>query len=244
MTIPQYLKNGNNIIEDYKILVNYNDEFVKIEEKNDNIEANFNDINGSTAQIKIDSIIKNDFDNKVWIKLDPTNYLNIDDKLARELYNTIYHIQLDNKKQQPLYILLAEWVHNYIEYDSEYVGKEMDTIKILSEARGVCAHYAQLYNDLLRASGIPSVVVSGVSYDMEKRRFDDHAWNLVYVNGEWISIDPTWGLYSGKLPISHIFLYFGERDVINYVVYGVSINDFKAEVRKNVEFLENNNMQY
>lgn len=239
MKIPLYFKNGNNIVEDYNILANYNPEYVKIIETEDSIEANFDGINGSITQLMVKSTVKNDFDNRVWIKLNPNKYLNIDEKLARDLNNTVYQIQLNSKKQQPLYITLAEWVHDYIEYDSSYVGKEMDSIKILSEGKGVCAHYAKLYNDLLRTSGIPSVVVSGVSYDTEKKKFEDHAWNLVYVNGEWISIDPTWGLYSGKLPVSHIFFYFGERNVIDYIVYGVSINDFSAEVKKNVEFVRN-----
>ena len=114
----------------------------------------------------------------------------------------------------------------------------MDAMKILSTGRGVCIHYAILYNNLLRTAGIPSVIVSGVSYDTEKNKFENHAWNLVYVNGEWISIDPTWGLYSGKLPVSHIFFYFGDRPVVEYIVYGTSVDDFTDKINKNIEFLE------
>jgi len=238
ITIPLYFKNGNNIIDSYNVWTNYENIFTSIKETDENINVNFNNINGSTVQVKVDAILENDFDNKVWIKLDPHEYLQIDEKLARDLYNTIHIIQSNNNEQLPLYIPLAKWVNKYIEYDTNYFGKDMDTINILSIARGVCIHYAKLYNDLLRTAGIPSVIVSGVSYDIEKNKFENHAWNLVYVNGEWISIDPTWGLYSGKLPVSHIFFYFGERPVVEYVVYGTSIDDFTDNVKKDIQFLD------
>ena len=234
---PTYLKNGNGIIESYNISTNYSDNFVKIHENDKDTRIDFYNINGNNVLIKLDAIIKIDFNDKIWIKLDPAKYLKIDENLANKLYNIVYNIQVDNKKQQPLYITIAEWVYNNMEYDSKYIGKDMTTLEILSKGAGVCSHYAKLYNDLLRASGIPSVVVSGISYDVKQKKFDDHAWNLVYYNGDWIFIDPTWGLYSGKVPISHIFLYFNERNVLDYTVYNVSTNDFQAEVKKNVKLL-------
>lgn len=241
VSIPTYFKNGNNIIETYNIQTNYNKLLSTIKEDEKNIDINFDGIDGYKVQVKLDSTFRNDFDDKTWIKLDPSQYLEIDEMLSRELYNTIYMIQLNNKEQLPLHILLAKWVNENIKYDERYVGKEMDTIKILSTRSGVCIHYAILYNDLLRSAGIPSVIVSGVSYDTEKNKFENHAWNLVYTNGEWISIDPTWGLYSGKLPVSHIFFYFGDRPVVEYTVYGTSIDDFTNNIDKKIEFLDESN---
>lgn len=238
VAIPTYFKNGNNIIDNYNIQTNFDKLLTTIKEDDENIDINFKNINGSMVQVKVDAILKNDFDNKVWIKLDPSKYLEIDEKLSRDLYNTIYTIQSNNKEQLPLYVLLAKWVNKHIEYDMDYLGKDMDVMKILSTGRGVCIHYAILYNNLLRTVGIPSVIVSGVSYDTEKNKFENHAWNLLYTNGEWISIDPTWGLYSGKLPVSHIFFYFGNRPVVEYIVYGTSIDDFSSDIKKNIEFLE------
>ncbi len=238
VSIPTYFKNGNNIIDSYDIQTNYDKIFTTVKENDENIDINFKGINGSTVQVKVDATFRNDFDSKIWIKLDPSKYLEIDEKLSRDLYNTIYTIQSNSTEQLPLYILLAKWVNKHIEYDMNYLGKDMDVMKILSMGRGVCIHYAILYNNLLRTAGIPSVIVSGVSYDTEKNKFENHAWNLVYANGEWISIDPTWGLYSGKLPVSHIFFYFGDRPVVEYVVYGTSIDDFTSDINKNIEFLE------
>ncbi|MDD2839809.1 MAG: transglutaminase-like domain-containing protein [Rickettsiales bacterium] len=236
--IPLYFKNGNNKVQTYNITTNYDDYFAKIKEEEDNIKVNFDKINGSTAQIKVDAILENDLSNKVWIQLDPNKYLDIDEKLARQLNDLLYRISQDDKTQEPLYIVIAKWVNSNITYDYSYYGKKLSTMQILNARRGVCEQYAKLYNDLLRTAGIPSVMVAGMSYDTKERNFESHSWNLVYANGEWISVDPTWGLYSGILPISHIFFYLEDRDVINYTVYGASISDFKSDIKRNIEFLE------
>lgn len=236
--IPLYFYNGNNMIDTYDIKTNYDDYFTKIKKDENNIMVNFDNINGSTAQIKVSATLENDLSNKVWIQLDPNKYLNIDEKLARELNTIVYRINQDNKVQEPLYIAIAKWVHSNIEYDDFYYGKKLSTIEILNNGRGVCEHYAKVYNDLLRTAGISTVMVAGMSYDTKEKNFENHSWNLVYANGEWISIDPTWGLYSGTLPISHIFFFLEDREVINYTVYNASISDFKSDIERNIEFLE------
>lgn len=234
LKIPSYFKNGNNIIEKYSIIPSQST--AKIKEYDNDINIFFDKVNSSSIVVTLDAVLRNDVDNKSWIRLDPTKYLNIDPVLSTELQNLIYSIKA-NQQNKPLYITLAEWVHNFIQYNDTYFGKDMTTQQILSLGKGVCIHYAQLYNDLLRASGIPSIIVAGESYDIEKKRFESHAWNLIHVNGDWISIDPTWGIYSGKLPVSHIFFYLTERPVINYTIYNTSSNNFRSEVNKSVEFL-------
>lgn len=237
--IPLYFKNGNNIINTYDIKTNYDSYFATIKEDENNIKVDFNNINGSIVQIKLDAILENDLSNRVWIQLDPSKYLNIDERLARELNNIVFEVgQKQNDTREPLHIALAKWVNSNITYDDSYYGKKLTTKEILNRGRGVCEHYTKLYNDLLRTAGIPSVMVAGMSYDTKDKKFESHAWNLVYTNGEWVSIDTTWGLYSGILPISHIFFYLEDRDVINYTVYNASIADFKSDIKRNIEFLE------
>lgn len=238
VSIPLYFKNGNNTIEDYHIKTNYDEVFTEITENKDSFNINFNKINSSMVQVKVDSIVKNDFDNKVWIKLDHNKYLNIDEKLARELQNYIYKIQSNSTKSEPLHISLARWVNSYIEYDDSFFGKDMDSREILSTARGVCMHYAVLYNDLLRAAGIPSVIVLGLSYNVEREIFENHAWNLVFANGEWVSIDPTWGLYSGRVPISHIFFNYYGVPSVSYLIYNTSDDGFKSDTKNTARFIE------
>ena len=237
MIIPLYFKNGNNNIDYYKVETNYPENYVSIKENNDSIEASFNNINNRFFQMKVSAILNNDYDNRVWIKLRPQDYLSIDRKLAYNLKNLAYQIISNSKQNELFYVLLAQWVHENIEYDLNYLGKDMTTEEILQTKKGVCIHYAQLYNDLLRSYGIPSVLVSGISYNIDENKFENHAWNLIYTNGDWRAIDPTWGIYSGVLPVSHIFLYFENRPAIKYSLYGKPTITLQSNIQKNIKFI-------
>ena len=32
-----------------------------------------------------------------------------------------------------------------------------------------------------------------------------HSWNMIFVDGKWIEVDPTWNLMSGIVSSSHIY---------------------------------------
>ena len=34
---------------------------------------------------------------------------------------------------------------------------------------------------------------------------NSHAWSLIKVNDKWLPFDTTWGIFSGKLPVTHFF---------------------------------------
>lgn len=237
MIIPLYFKNGNNNIDYYKVEANYPSNYTQIVENDDSIITSFRGVNNRFFQVKVNAILNNDYDNKIWVKLKPQNYLKIDENLSYKLKNLSQNIMNNMKNDELFYVVLAQWVHNNIEYDLNYIGKDMTTEEILKIKKGVCIHYAQLYNDLLRSVGIPSVIVSGISYNTDTNKFENHAWNLVYTNGDWRAIDPTWGLYSGILPVSHIFLYFENRPVITYATYGKSNTKFSSNIQKNINFI-------
>jgi hypothetical protein len=59
--------------------------------------------------------------------------------------------------------------------------------------------------------GYKVIYVSG--YALDKKDFydkaDAHAWSLIKIDGKWLPFDATWGIFSGKLPITHIFMKFG-----------------------------------
>ena len=39
---------------------------------------------------------------------------------------------------------------------------------------------------------------------------DRHAWSLIKINNKWLPFDATWGIFSGKLPVCHIFEHYFE----------------------------------
>ena len=78
----------------------------------------------------------------------------------------------------------------------------------LASKYGVCHHYALLVNEMYLRSGIPCFYVSGEtsgSYGLE-----GHAWNMVYINGEWLFVDATWDdPVSSKPQLSHSYFLVG-----------------------------------
>lgn len=64
---------------------------------------------------------------------------------------------------------------------------------------GFCAHYSSAFAVLMRAANIPTRVVNGyLGNEMDDvggyfriRQADAHAWNEVWLNGQWVRFDPT-----------------------------------------------------
>ena len=75
--------------------------------------------------------------------------------------------------------------------------------RALATQQGECTDYADLYTTLARASGLAAKTVYGLAYkDQSKPAFVFHAWNEVFVDGNWIAVDPTWD--QTELDASHI----------------------------------------
>lgn len=99
----------------------------------------------------------------------------------------------------------------YFEYSSMSRFDRLMTYK-----RGLCAYYADTFEDLVRSQGIPCITVTGVANGMGGA--DPHAWNEVYVNDKWINVDTTFDsncryMEEGKYfdgPVSH--RYFDASD--------------------------------
>jgi hypothetical protein len=90
--------------------------------------------------------------------------------------------------------------HNFvaerIDYDNEgyrtgnYVNNPTDAAYVLQKGVTVCAGYSSLYAAIVRAMGIRAAVVHGKAYVSNK--WEDHAWNEVFVDGKWEIVDVTW----------------------------------------------------
>jgi len=59
---------------------------------------------------------------------------------------------------------------------------------VLLDGLGVCESYAEAFFLLANAAGVPTVVVSGELLAGSS----PHAWNKVYVGGQWKAVDVTW----------------------------------------------------
>ena len=107
------------------------------------------------------------------------------------------------------FMKIAEWVNKNIKYDMFYSGKtEYTALDIYEMKSGVCHHFTRLSNALLYSLGYKVAYVTGITTDGSTFNIRNslHAWSIIKLGNTWFPFDSTWGIYKGKVPITHIFM--------------------------------------
>lgn len=100
-----------------------------------------------------------------------TQQTNLAGEKLKEIYSfVIDNVRYDHKKAERL--------------PTEYLPNPEET---LLTGQGICYDYASLFASMLRSVGVPTKLVMGTAEGVP----DYHAWNEVYVDGEWLIIDTT-----------------------------------------------------
>lgn len=104
-------------------------------------------------------------------------------------------------------LAVHDWVAGnlYYDYDIAFERYEVpvqSALTVLDSRRCDCEGFVNLTAALLRASGIPTKIVSGYVVEASGgEKFNDrilnddytnHVWNEAYADGRWITIDATW----------------------------------------------------
>jgi len=90
--------------------------------------------------------------------------------------------------------IVYEFIINNIDYDFE-MGQELpfDYHPVLDRTyvtkKGICFDYASLLAGALRSKGIPAKLQKGYSVKLPGQF---HAWNEIFIGGEWFSVDTTY----------------------------------------------------
>ena len=138
----------------------------------------------------------------------PDDFKNNKDKL-KEIANNIINEYNEEHKNDNYEITdiakIGKWVKNNVEYDENQ--KTTNPLEIYKKKKGVCIQYTILFNALLYSLGYKCIYVCGfVIKDKDSFESNDaHSQSLVRVNGKWLPFDATWGIFTGKLSIGHIF---------------------------------------
>lgn len=113
-------------------------------------------------------------------------------------------------------------VNDYIVTHAEYDPGELDShigspdpdndnpYGILFAGKGICLGYSSTFQLFMDILGIPCITVHGYAHN----RADEHAWNMVQLDGEWYCVDVTWNdpvISGGTLDAETALLYYGRQ---------------------------------
>ena len=82
------------------------------------------------------------------------------------------------------------WIVENVSYNLNESGNNANLYGALHDRKVVCEGYARLFKSLMDKMNIPCVFISGVG--TSDGSSEDHAWNYVFLKGDWYAIDVTW----------------------------------------------------
>ena len=92
------------------------------------------------------------------------------------------------------------WTASNISYDVKNMTNqnpnETSQEKItntLKTRKGVCIHYAEVFNELSKKIGIQTHIIQGYNKQNGKITTLSHAWTAAKIDNKWYIFDPTWG---------------------------------------------------
>ena len=238
--IPKYYKSGNLNLEKYEIscsLTSGIDNKFIFEEDN-NYRIKMDNVTSKKLFYQIRAKFKNNaLSNWEISKEDQNRITPINNELKNYFTKIVKKILDSNNSNYPNFYKIGKYLHEYIKYDKSYTGKDMNPIEIYEKRRGVCEHFTILYNALLRVIDIPTIYVCGFANNGEKGRIQirniekqRHAWTLAKINGRWIPLDATWGIFKGILPVSHVFQHYFKMKIKSNFIGQVNIKELKEVI--------------
>ena len=128
------------------------------------------------------------------------------------------------------FMKIGLWVYENIVYDLSYAGKTKYTaIDIYNLKKGVCHHFTRLSNALLYSLGYKVLYATGFVCDNNKDFNESgcHAWSIIKLGNRWYPFDSTWGILTGKIPITHVFSDYNRDSFFSTTSVGDIEQDYK-----------------
>lgn len=139
--------------------------------KSDLIDAKFDDKNDVYLN-SIQNIKWNDSLKAIAKAKSLTNNLKSDEEKINAIYNyVVSNVSYDTNKLSKISTSYVPSIENT--YDTK---------------KGICYDYSSLFAAMLRSINIPTKLIKGYAQNTNGY----HAWNEVYINGKWVTIDTTY----------------------------------------------------
>lgn len=97
---------------------------------------------------------------------------------------------LENEKDKVKAVysyLVNNFSYDYYKYNNLSSGYLPDINETYTSKKGICYDFSALFAAMLRSLDIPTKLVMGYSDNITEY----HAWNEVYINGKWHTVDVT-----------------------------------------------------
>lgn len=119
---------------------------------------------------------------------------------VNECLKTIENCDSDYEKVKGIH----DWLAANISYDYDYFDQSL--YAALVQGKGVCAGYVSAFDYIAKKAGIETIQVSGLGHSTANQN-ENHAWNLVKMEGVWYELDLTWDdPKTGTVPYRDFFL--------------------------------------
>lgn len=111
------------------------------------------------------------------------------ERIAQEFVKTLEGSDAEKLRQ------IHDWLVDGAVYDMSHNEPHMRSIYgAIVNKKSVCAGYAFAFKYVADLAGLNTIYVTGIGTFAEGNTPEAHAWNHVYVNGNWSLVDVTWDI--------------------------------------------------
>ncbi|MBQ1352326.1 MAG: S-layer homology domain-containing protein [Oscillospiraceae bacterium] len=114
--------------------------------------------------------------------------------VAQRVKEIIRELNVANKSDLEKVIAVHSYICSHFQYDNTL--RRYSAYDGLYSSRMVCQGYALLFYRMMRELNVPVRIISG------KGGGEDHAWNIVRLNGKWYNVDETWDTSATESTVS------------------------------------------
>lgn len=153
----------------------------------DSLEFGYNDCNSSVRSLGNQYIITYKF---VYYSTAAQ-----EEALTKAINAALSELNLSGKSDFQKIKAIHDYICKKVTYDEEHLSDcnyflQYTAYAALVKGTSVCQGYAILFYRMCKQSGIDARIIGGLGY--VNGRAQNHAWNLVELNGKWYNVDCTW----------------------------------------------------
>lgn len=140
-----------------------------------------------------------------------------------------------------------KFIHDFLckEVVYEDIGEDSHTIiGPLLKGKGVCDGISKTAKLLFQISKINSHIIIGKSRNIDKDKWEAHAWNIVFINDDWYNLDITFDNTISNKYIRYDYFNITDARIQNDHILENDSNQTKYICNKDLDYYELNNIAF